>query len=123
MLRRISLTKTLPLLFFKQDLIAFITITDNVITIDMKTTITMSVKVECAVEIALEMAVVVVIVATVDFLGTVVVIFVTVVLVLWTVAVHPVDDIDPGEPVNIPLFVAFEVNQETPHSFCLKDCA
>ena len=105
----------------------------------------MSAKVECAVETALEMAVVVVanivniaavvvgavgiilvvevIVATVDFLGTVVVIFVTVVLVLWTVAVHIEDDIDPGEPVNISLFVAFEVNQETPHSFWLKDCA
>ena len=145
MLRRISLSKTLPLLFFKRDLIAFTANTDNVITIDIKTAITMSAKVECAVEIALEMAVVVVanivniaavvvgavgiilvvevIVATVDFLGTVVVIFVTVVLVLWTVAVHIEDDIDPGEPVNISLFVAFEVNQETPHSFWLKDCA
>ena len=43
-------------------------------------------------------------------------------VVLGLVAVH-IDDIDPGEPVNINLFDAFECNQETPQSLWLKDCA
>jgi hypothetical protein len=51
------------------------------------------------------------------------VVVVAVVVAIAAVVVHTVDDIDPGEPVNISLFVAFEVNQETPHSFWLKDCA
>ena len=58
-----------------------------------------------------------VVVATVDVLGTVVVIFWTVVLVVWTVVVH---NVNLAEPVEIFLFVAFEVNQEAPHSFWLK---
>ena len=38
------------------------------------------------------------------------------VVVVAVVVVHTVDDIDPGEPENMPSFFAFECTQETPQS-------
>ena len=37
--------------------------------------------------------------------------------------VHTVPDIDPGEPVNISIFFAFESTQAAPQSFCLNAAA
>ena len=46
-----------------------------------------------------------------------------VVVVVVAVAVQTVDDIDPGEPVNMLPCVALEFNQETPQSVWSKDVA
>ena len=37
--------------------------------------------------------------------------------------VHTVSDIDPDVPVNMSIFVDFELTQAAPQSFCLKDAA
>ena len=39
------------------------------------------------------------------------------------VNVHTVCDIDPDEPVNMSVLLAFELTQSTPHNFCLNDNA
>ena len=39
------------------------------------------------------------------------------------VGVHTVSDIDPDEPANIELLLAFEWTQAAPQSFCLNDVA
>ena len=38
----------------------------------------------------------------------------------WLV-VHTVLDIDPNDPANIPVLIAFELTQPGPQSFCVKD--
>ena len=37
--------------------------------------------------------------------------------------VHSVCDIDPEVPANMRVFIAFELTQAAPQSFCLKDVA
>merc|ERR1719174_726025 len=44
------------------------------------------------------------------------VVVVAAVVAIAAAVVHAVDDIDPGEPVNMPSFFAFECSQETPQS-------
>ena len=51
------------------------------------------------------------------------VVMVFLVVVSAAVVVHTVDDIDPGEPVNMPSFVAFDSVHETPQSVWVKDSA
>ena len=62
------------------------------------------------------MVVVVVIFGDVVVATVVAVVIGFVAVVSVVVTVHAVGDIDPGEPVNMPSFVAFDLIQETPHS-------
>ena len=39
------------------------------------------------------------------------------------VCVHSNGDIDPGDPANMSLLLAFEWTQASPQSFCLNDLA
>ena len=39
------------------------------------------------------------------------------------VIAHTVADIDPSDPANMPVLLAFELTQATPQSFCLNELA
>ena len=51
------------------------------------------------------------------------VVVVAVVVVVVVVVVHTVCDIDPGDPSNMRLLLAFELTQAAPQSFWLNDAA
>jgi len=70
--------------------------------------------------VALVMAFIVGIIVSVVLL---LVVFPAVLVVVAAVVVHTVDDIDPGERINMSPFFAFECTQETPQSICSKDVA
>ena len=100
-----------------------ITVIETAVVVAVVMEFTVGIMVFVVVVLVAVAAVLVMVAAVVADVMVLAVVAIAAVVVFAAAVVHTVDDIDPGEPVNMPSFFAFEFTQKTPQSICSKDVA